>query len=27
LTLANRLGQPQVFQSARVIRLEAHFVF
>jgi len=27
LTLASRFGQPQVFQSARVIRLEAHFVF
>ena len=27
LTMANRFGKPQVFQSARVLRLEMHFVF
>jgi hypothetical protein len=27
LTLASRYGQPQVFQTARQIRLEARFTF
>ena len=27
LTMANRFGKPQVFESARQLRLEMHFVF